>query len=107
MYVLPISLFAYFSSHCSINSEVIVHRVLTYLALFDFLRYDPKNRENLNHYLNDNVHHFRGRSHFCVDLETSEKHLNPFKDVDKCILARSNIFSSLRDVSVTIAHTEL
>ena len=84
-----------------------MHQILTYSTLLDFLCCDPENRENLDHYLNDYVHHFRGRLRFCVDLETSEKHLNPFKDVDKCVLARSNIFSCLGEECVTVARTKL
>ena len=108
MSVLPISFFAYFSIHRSINSDILFgHQLLTDSTLFDFLRCDSKNGENLDHNLNDYIRHFHRRLNFCVDLETSEKHLNPFKDVDKCILARSNISSRLRDVRVTMAHAKL
>ena len=105
MSVLPINLFAYFSTHRSINGEIFVHRILTYSTLFNFLRRDPKNRENLNHYLNGDIQHLRGRLHFCVDLETSEKHFHPFEDVDKYVLACPNIFSCLRGVRVTMDRT--
>ena len=103
--VLPINLFAYFSTHRSINGEIFARQILTYSTLFNFLRRDPKNRENLNHYLNDDIQHLCGRLHFCVDLETSEKHFDPFKDIDECVLACLNIFNCLRDVCVTMAHT--
>src|ERR1700760_1476207 len=69
MSVLPISFFAYFSNHRSINSYISVQQMLTYSALSDFLRCDPKDRQNLNHNLNDYTHHFRGRLSFCVALE--------------------------------------
>ena len=107
MSVLPISFFTYFSTHRSINSDVFVHRILTYSTSLDFLRCDPKNGDHLDHYLNDYIHHFRGRLDFCVDLETSEKHLNFFEDVNKCVLACSNIFRRLRGVRVTMARTKL
>jgi hypothetical protein len=74
--------------------------------LFDFLCCDSKNRENFDHYLNDYVHHFRGRPHFCVDLDASEKHLDPLKHVDKSLLACSNIFGCLRSVGITIDHAK-
>ena len=107
MFVLPISFFAYFSEHRSISSKIFVCQILTYSTLLHLLRRNSKNGEDLNHYLNDNIHHFRGRSRVCVDSEASEKHLNPLKDVDKSALACSNIFSCLRDVRVTAAHAKL
>ena len=78
--------------------------MLTHLTLFDLLRRNLKNMENLNHDLNDCVHHLRGRRQFCIDLETPEKRLNTFKDVDKSVSACLNILCCLRDESVTI-HT--
>ena len=105
MSVLPISLFAYFSTHRSINGEIFVDRILTYSTLFNLLRRDPKNYENLNHYLNDDIQHLRGWLHFCVDLETSEKHFDPFENIDERVLACLNIISCLRYVCVTIART--
>jgi hypothetical protein len=75
--------------------------MLTYSALFHHLRCDPKKRENLNYDLNYYFHHFRDRPHFRVDLETSEKHLDLRKHVDKSVLACSNIYSCLRDPWVT------
>ena len=40
-------------------------------------------------------------------METSEKHLNALKDVDKSVLACSNVFSCLGNACVTIAHTNI
>jgi hypothetical protein len=48
-------------------------KLLTDSALLHVLGRNPENRENFDHYLNDRVHHFRGRPHLCVDLQASEK----------------------------------
>ena len=99
--VLPISFFAYFSKHYSANSDIFVRQTLTYSALLYLLRGNPEKRQYFGHYLNNNIHHFVGRSCFCVDLDTSEKHFDSFENVDKSFLACSNIFSCLRDPYVT------
>jgi hypothetical protein len=65
--------------------------------LLYLLRYDPKNGENLYDDLDNYIHHFRGRLHFCVDLEASKEPFNPLKDVDKSVLACPNIFSCLKN----------
>ena len=79
--------------------------MLTYSALLYLLCCKPNNRENLNDYLNYYIGHFCqcGRRHCCVGLETSEKHFNSLKDVEKIVLARSNTFNCLKDVCVTMA----
>ena len=86
---------------------MLVQQILTHSPLFNLPCRDAKNRENLDHYLNDYIHHFCSRRQFCIDLETPEKHLNPLKDVDKSILARTSILSCLRGVDVRTAHTKL
>jgi hypothetical protein len=68
---------------------------------------NSENRENLDHYLNDYVHHLWGRRHLRIDLETSEKHLNALKNVDKNALACSSILGCLGDVGVRMANTKL
>ena len=83
---------------------MFVQQILTYSPLFNLRCRDPKDRENLDHYLNDYIHHVRSRRQFCIDLETTEKHLNPLKDVDESVLARSSILSCLRGVDVRTAH---
>src|ERR1700761_7245984 len=81
--------------------------MLTHSNLFHNLRGDPKKRENLNYDLNYYFHHFRGWPQFRVDLETSEKHFHLPKHVDKGVLARSNIYSCLRDPHVTMSHAQM
>jgi hypothetical protein len=63
-----------------------VYELLTRSALFNLFRRDPENRENLDCYLNHHIHHFRGRVHFCVYLETSEEHFDALKDVQESVL---------------------
>ena len=77
------------------------------MTLFDLLRRNLKNMENLNHDLNDCVHHLRGRRQFCIDLKTPEKRPNTFKDVDKSVSACLNILCCLIDESVTMALHEV
>src|SRR6267154_463076 len=101
--VLPISFFAYFSDHLSVNDVIFICKILTHPALLDLLCRDPQNGENLDHYLNEYIHHFRSWRHLCVGLETSEKHFNALEDVDKSALACPNILSRLGDVGVTMS----
>ena len=77
--------------------------ILTNPTLFDLLHRSPKNRENLDHNLNDHVHHLRGRPHFYINLETSEKRLNALEDVDKNVLACPGILSCLRGIGVKLS----
>jgi hypothetical protein len=77
--------------------------LLTHSALLDLLHRDPKNGQNFNYYLNDHIHHFRGRWHLRVHLETSKKTFNALKDVHKSVLACTNVSSRLINVFVTIA----
>jgi hypothetical protein len=86
---------------------MFVQQIHTHSALFDPLRRNPKNTEDLYHNLNNYVLHFHGRRDFRVDLETPEKHLNALEYVDKSVLVRPSILGRLRDKSVTMAHTKL
>lgn len=70
-------------------------RLLTHLALPYLLCRHPKNRDNLHHYPNDGIHHFRRRRNICVGLETSQKTFNRFKDPEECILASPIVLSRL------------
>jgi hypothetical protein len=86
---------------------MFVQEKLTHSALFDLLRSNPKNRQHLDQNLDDYIRHIHGQRHFYIDHQTSEKHLNAFKYVDKSILARPGILSCLRDKGVTTAHMKL
>ena len=80
--------------------------MLTHSALFDLLRRNPKNRKDLDHYLDDDIHHLHGCGYFCIDLETPKKHFNALKDVEKSVVVGANVFSCLRDLGVTIVHAK-
>ena len=58
--VLPISLFPYFSEDPSVTGDTTHTKLLTDPALLYLLGCNPKNRENLDHYLTYRIHHFRG-----------------------------------------------
>ena len=81
--------------------------MLTQLALFDLFRCNPKNREHFDHYLNDHIHHFRGRLRCCVNLDSSKKPFDALKNVDKSVFSGSNILDCLREVRVTMAYGKL
>jgi len=55
--VLLINFFKYFSVHCSVNIVIFVEQIPTHSPLLNLSCRDPKNRENLDHYLDDYVHH--------------------------------------------------
>jgi hypothetical protein len=80
-----------------------MYEILTHSALLDLLCRDPKNRENLDHYLDDYIHHLRGWRHLCVGLEASEKHFNALEDVDKSVLTFPNILSCLTGVGIAVS----
>jgi hypothetical protein len=61
-----------------------------------FLRHDPKDRDNLNHDLDDDVPHGRRRSDLYVCLKPLEKVFHAAKQVDKSIFASADILDSLR-----------
>jgi hypothetical protein len=80
------SLFANFSELHSVNCHMLIYTLLTHSALPNLLCRNPENREHLDHYVNHHIHHFRGRLHFCVYLETSEEHFDALKDVQNSVL---------------------
>src|SRR6266576_6652279 len=101
--VLPNSFFAYFADRPSVNDVIFICEILTHSALLDLLCRDPQNGENLDHYLNDNIQHIRSRRLLCVGLKTSEKHFNALEDVDKSVLACTNILNCLGGVGITMS----
>ena len=86
---------------------LIMNPVLTHSTSPNLLRCDTKNREYLDHYQNDRIHHFRSRRDVSVYLETSEKHLDALEEVHKSVLARPDILSGLKDACVILSHTNL
>jgi hypothetical protein len=69
-------------------------------SLPDFLRHYPKDRDNLNHDLDDDVYHGRRRSNLDICLKTLEKVFHTAEQIDKGIFTRADIFDGLRGVSV-------
>ena len=102
------SLFQYFSEHCFSHRSHSCTELLTDSALLDLLQRYSKNGENLDHYLNDYIHHFRSRPHFREYLETSEKHFNVLKGLHnlKSVLASSNILGGLRNANGSTTHAK-
>ena len=72
--------------------------VRTQFSPSDLLRHDPKDREDLNHDLYDDVRHSCGRLDVCVFFKTLKKVFHAAKQVDKSILASANILDGLSDV---------
>ena len=97
----------YLSKFHSVNCYKLAHELLTRSAMPDLLCCDPKNGDNLGHYLNGHVRHFGGQRHFCVHLETSKKHIDALKDIQKCVLARTNVLSCLRTLGVKTTHAKV
>ena len=95
MSVLPTSFFKYFPENISVNSDIIVQQRLTRSALPNLFRGSRKNAENLDHYHRDYIRHFFIRWQRRVDFETSKKSFYAFEDVDKSVLASTNIFRCL------------
>ena len=69
----------------------------------DFLRHNTEDRDDLNHGLNNNVHHSGGRPEMYVLFKTHEKGFHSTKQVDKSILISAYILDSLRDMDQTNA----
>jgi hypothetical protein len=62
----------------------------------DFLRHDTEDRDNLNHNLNNDVRHRRGRPEVYIFFKPHEKGFHAAKQVDKSILVSADILNSLR-----------
>jgi len=104
--VLPKSFFAYFSEHGSVDCHISVNVWLTRSTFLDLLSRNPKNRQHFHQYLNDDICHFRGRRHLDVNLETSKKCFDAFKDVNEGVLARSDIPNRLKGVVASTTRTK-
>ena len=82
-------------------------KLLTYSTSRYLLSRNPKDGKNFRHDMGDYIRHFRGQWDFCVQLETSDEHLNVFKHFYKSVLAFSNILRRLTGVCVIMAHANL
>ena len=68
---------------------------LTQLPTFDFLCRDSKNRQHLDHNLNNHVRHCRSRCKGSVYLDPVEEMFDTIKDVDYLFLAGARICGRL------------
>ena len=66
-------------------------------SLLNFLRYDPKDRNNLDHDLNNDVRHGRRRLDVYIRLKPLEEEFHAAKQLDKNILGSADVLNSLRD----------
>ena len=66
--------------------------------LTDLLRHDPKDRDYLDHDLNDDVRHSGRRSDIDVFFKPYEKEFHTAKQIYKSILASAVVFNGLRDM---------
>jgi hypothetical protein len=67
----------------------------------DFLRHYPKDRDNLNHDLHDDISHGCRRSDHYICLKALEEEFHAAKEVDESIFASSDILNTLRGIYVT------
>ena len=67
-------------------------------SLPDFFRYNPKDRYDFNHDLDDDVPHGRRRSHLYVCLKPLKEVFHAAKQVYKSVFAGADILDSLRGI---------
>ena len=72
----------------------------TGFPLPDFLRHDAEDRDDLNHDLNDGIHHGCGWPEMYILFKAHEKGFHAAKQVDKHILVSADILDSLWDIWV-------
>ena len=75
---------------------------LTRSSLSYLFSRDGENIEYFHHYLNDDVRHRRSRWNLRVRFEAFEKVLNTFKDIDQCVLRRTDVLGCLMNVDVNL-----
>jgi hypothetical protein len=72
---------------------------LTESSTLRFLCRDRKDRQHLNHNLNNYVAHGPSRCDASINLKPEEEVFNAIEDVDKLVLTGTRIFSRLDSVS--------
>ena len=75
---------------------------LTCSSLFYLLRRDSENIQNFHHYLHDDIRHCLVWSDLRIRLETSEKVLDTFKNVDQGLLRCIHILNCLKSFDVKL-----
>jgi hypothetical protein len=63
----------------------------------EFLRHDPKDRNNFNHDFHDDARHSHRRSDFYICLKSLEKEFHATKQLDKNILGSADVLDGLKD----------
>ena len=76
------------------------HEKLTCSSLLYLLCRDSENIQNFHHYLNNDIRHCLAWSDCRVGLQTFEKVLDTFKDIDQGFLRRSDILNRLTSFDV-------
>jgi hypothetical protein len=95
---LPASFLRYFSAQKSAWQGYINEKMHTGSSLTDFLCHDAKDRDDLNHNLNNDIHHGRGRPEMYIFFKPHEKGFHSAKQVDESILVSADILDSLWDI---------
>jgi hypothetical protein len=72
---------------------------------FDLLCYDPKDRNNLDHDLNDDLRHARRRSDGNIFFKPHKKIFHAVEQVDNSILGSADVLNGLRGTYVTKTST--
>jgi hypothetical protein len=70
--------------------------VRTESSLLGLLRHDPKDRNNLDHDLNDNLRHGHRRSDGNIFLKPHKKIFHAAEQIDESILSSADVFNGLR-----------
>jgi hypothetical protein len=79
----------------SVKKGKYTRNQLTQWSTFHFLCHDCKNRQHLDHNLNDHVRHCRSRYKGSVYLKPAEEMFDVIKDVNYLFLASARIFGRL------------
>ena len=72
-------------------------------SLPDLLRHGPEDRQYLNHDLDDDVRHSRGRPDLYILFKPLEKVLQTAKQVHKSILASADILDGLENKEIEVS----
>ena len=100
----------YFSKRCSVKHDVailLIYDLLTRPASLYLLRRDRQNRQDLNHNLCNDTHHFRRRRHVGVAFEGIEMGFDTLENIDECVLGCLDILGCLDTVSVKLVRTKV
>ena len=85
--LIPTSFFRFLSEQPPVHCRMGLDELLIRCPLLYLLRRDPKNTEDVYHYLGDYMRHCRRRWHFSVNFGASERAFEAFEDVDKSVFA--------------------